>query len=71
MKCLATVDSKTTFALIRICADDFESATGCVFSNFVALILGRILLMFGRHADILRCPSCQGGGYDCCTRVIG
>lgn len=70
LKCLAAVNSKTAFTLIGICADDLESAAGSVVPNPVALILGRILLVFGRHADVLRCAPGRGTGDDRCIRVI-
>lgn len=60
---------KTLSDTLGICAYDVESAAGCVVANPVALILSRILLVFGGHADVLSCPSCQGAGYDWCTRV--
>jgi hypothetical protein len=70
LKCLPAVNSKTAFALIGICTDDFESTAGSVVSNPVALILGRILLVFGRHPDVLRCTPGRRTGDDRRIRVI-
>jgi hypothetical protein len=47
---------KATFPLVGIGADNLESAPLGIGANFGGLIIGRIFLMIGGHADIFGCP---------------
>ena len=57
------INAQTTLALIGIGPDDFDAAPGGVFPNLVGLILGRVLLMLGRHAHIF--GGAEGDGRGC------
>ena len=50
----AATDIQTAFAFVSVGTDNFDINTRGVFQDLVALVLCRILLMFCRHAHILR-----------------
>ena len=54
---VATADAEPALALIGVGADDLEAMLGGVVEDLVGLVLGRILLMLGRHTDVLRGAS--------------
>ncbi len=51
---IAALEPQPALALIGIGADDRDAVIGGVAADGVALVLGRILLMLGRHAHVLR-----------------
>ena len=55
------LDPETALARVRVGAHDLEVARFGVALDRHLLVLGRVLLMLGGHADVLRRPPCAGG----------
>ena len=61
---LSAIDPKPALAFVGIRPDDFDAALRRVFLDLVALVLGRVLLVLGRHAHV---PGSPG---PCSRRVV-
>jgi hypothetical protein len=53
----APANVQATFALIRIGAYDLNAAVRSVLTDLVGLVFGGVLLVFGRHPDVLGSPE--------------
>ena len=53
LQCLAAVDAQATLSFVGVGLDDLDATTRGVLTDLVALVLGRVLLMLGRHANVL------------------
>src|SRR5690554_1713298 len=60
LKCLSAVYTQTALAVVRIGPNDLKVAAFRVFSDGVALVLRRILLMLCGHPDVLCRPQRNG-----------
>ena len=49
-----TDKGQTAFAFVGIGADDFDVAALGIFQNLIGLVVGRVLLVLGGHAHVLR-----------------
>ena len=53
LQCLAAVDAQATLSFVGVGLDDLDATTRGVLTDLVALVLGRVLLVLGRHANVL------------------
>ena len=51
---IAAIQTKAAFSLVRIGSNDLDTAPRGVLLDRVGLVLGRVFLVLGGHADILR-----------------
>jgi NADPH:quinone reductase-like Zn-dependent oxidoreductase len=57
---IATVQAEPALALIGVGANDREAASIGIPADGIGLVLGRVLLMLGRHSHILRGLAASG-----------
>lgn len=54
LQAASTSDIQAALAFVGVRSNDSDAAPGGVLADFVGLVLGRVLLVFRGHADILR-----------------
>src|SRR6202030_3855398 len=50
---IAPTEAQSTLSLVGVGSNNFQAPSGCVLPDRVGLILGRVFLVIGRHADVL------------------